>query len=559
MTDTATPAKRTRIDTLTDAERATFPGYVDRWTATGLRTGPLNADEWAQVEAAARRMYGYAGLPEPRVFLGVASPLAAAIAASVAAEVAPAAAAHLGDGVEAGVWDGVGDGVGDGVEAGVRVGVRAGVEDGVRVGVRAGVGAGVWDGVEAGVWDGVGDGVEAGVRVGVRDGVGDGVRVGVRDGVGDGVEAGVGAGVEAGVRAGVRDGVEAGVEAGVRAGVRDGVRAGVEDGVWAGVGDGVEDGVRAGVRDGVGAGVRDGVGAGVWDGVGAGVWDGVGAGVWAGVRAGVRAGVEAGVEAGVSLLAPYQEWLHEPIRRGLSKVRTQWYAQYRGGNLWCSSNAWATWFRDHGLDLGDDLWNRLDADNTMCLAGPSWWFGGHCIVSDRPTELHVENVAGVNRLHCGTGTAIAWADGWGIYSWHGVQVPADLIEDGWPIDRIMREENAEVRRCAVEILADRDGWAGIIRAAGWQQIGADAPDPGNPGQRLSLYRVPALTDRRGVGMGLYREPVNLLRCTNATVERSGERHEFGLTVPADITDPTEASAWTFDLPVDLYRALQRAC
>ena len=371
MTDTATPAKRTRIDTLTDAERATFPGYVDRWTATGLRTGPLNADEWAQVEAAARRMYGYAGLPEPRVFLGVASPLAAAIAASVAAEVAPAAAAHLGDGVE------------------------------------------------------------AGVRVGVR--------------------------------------------------------------------------------------------------------------------------------AGVSLLAPYQEWLHEPIRRGLSKVRTQWYAQYRGGNLWCSSNAWATWFRDHGLDLGDDLWNRLDADNTMCLAGPSWWFGGHCIVSDRPTELHVENVAGVNRLHCGTGTAIAWADGWGIYSWHGVQVPADLIEDGWPIDRIMREENAEVRRCAVEILADRDGWAGIIRAAGWQQIGADAPDPGNPGQRLSLYRVPALTDRRGVGMGLYREPVNLLRCTNATVERSGERHEFGLTVPADITDPTEASAWTFDLPVDLYRALQRAC
>jgi len=539
MTDTATPAKRTRIDTLTDAERATFPGYVDRWTATGLRTGPLNADEWAQVEAAARRMYGYAGLPEPRVFLGVASPLAAAIAASVAAEVAPAAAAHLGDGVGDGVEAGVRVGVGDGVEAGVRVGVRAGVEAGVEAGVRAGVGAGVWDGVEAGVWNGVGDGVEAGVR--------DGVRVRVGDGVGDGVEVGVGAGVEDGVRAGVR--------AGVGAGVVDGVRAGVGDGVW----DGVWDGVRAGVWNGVGAGVEAGVRAGVWDGVRAGVWNGVGDGVEAGVRAGVRDGVRDGVRTGVSLLAPYQEWLHEPIRRGLSKVRTQWYAQYRGGNLWCSSNAWATWFRDHGLDLGDDLWNRLDADNTMCLAGPSWWFGGHCIVSDRPTELHVENVAGVNRLHCGTGTAIAWADGWGIYSWHGVQVPADLIEDGWPIDRIMREENAEVRRCAVEILADRDGWAGIIRAAGWQQIGADAPDPGNPGQRLSLYRVPALTDRRGVGMGLYREPVNLLRCTNATVERSGERHEFGLTVPADITDPTEASAWTFDLPVDLYRALQRAC
>jgi hypothetical protein len=82
----------TRIDTLTDEQRATFPEWVDRWTAVGLRTGPLTPQEWEQVEAAARAQYRFAGLQEPRLVLGVRSPLAAAVAVHVAMEVAPAAA-----------------------------------------------------------------------------------------------------------------------------------------------------------------------------------------------------------------------------------------------------------------------------------------------------------------------------------------------------------------------------------------------------------------------------------------------------------------------------------
>jgi hypothetical protein len=158
------------------------------------------------------------------------------------------------------------------------------------------------------------------------------------------------------------------------------------------------------------------------------------------------------------------------------------------------------------------------------LAGPSWWYANLCVISDRPTVLHVEWADGINRLHCEDGPAIAWADGWGIYAWHGTQVPADLIETGWDTDRILREENQEVRRCAIE----RMGWDWFVAEAGLKQVGVTVPDPGNPGQELALYDIPEQ---------IYNEPVRVLLCTNGTAERDGVRRRFGLTVPGLIGDP----------------------
>lgn len=173
------------------------------------------------------------------------------------------------------------------------------------------------------------------------------------------------------------------------------------------------------------------------------------------------------------------------------------------------------------------------------------------ILTDRPTVMARDNQG---RLHNPTGPAIEYADGFGVHAWHGTRVPADLITPGWDLPTALRHDNAEVRRCAIERIAGQDGWAKIITAAGWEQVGDAHPDPGNPGQTLALYHVPA--DRDG---GLYPEPVRLLHCVNATVERDGTRHEFGLTVPAGIGDPVEAAAWTFGLTQNEYAQLQRAC
>jgi len=206
-----------------------------------------------------------------------------------------------------------------------------------------------------------------------------------------------------------------------------------------------------------------------------------------------------------------------------------------------------------GVELSGDLWDRDRAYATAQSSAGWWWpHQQFVMVCDRPRELHLEQVGpagwGSHRLHCPTGPAISWRDGWSLHYWHGTRVPADLIEgDGWTPDRIMRERNTEVRRCAVEVHAARHGWDQLIATAGWPQIGETVPDPGNPGQTLSLYRLDHV----------YDQVVHLLRMTNGTVERDGSRRQFGETVPASITDPVAAAAWQIGITRHQYAQTAR--
>ena len=149
------------------------------------------------------------------------------------------------------------------------------------------------------------------------------------------------------------------------------------------------------------------------------------------------------------------------------------------------------------------------------------------------------------RLHNADGPALLYPDGWGIWAWHGVRVPQDLIEGpGWTTDQIMREPNAEVRRAAIE----RMGWSAFVAAAGLRQVGETVPDPGNPGHDLALFDLPEQ---------IFDEPVRVLLCTNGSTERDGTRRRFGLTVPAEIASPLDAAGWTYGLRGDQYARLQR--
>ena len=75
------------------------------------------------------------------------------------------------------------------------------------------------------------------------------------------------------------------------------------------------------------------------------------------------------------------------------------------------------------------------------------------------------------------------------------------------------------------------------------------PDPANPGFDVTLYDLPNQ---------IFGEPVRVLLCTNAAVERDGTRRRFGLTVPATCETPLEAAAWTFDLTESDYKTLAAA-
>lgn len=164
------------------------------------------------------------------------------------------------------------------------------------------------------------------------------------------------------------------------------------------------------------------------------------------------------------------------------------------------------------------------------------------MLTDRPTVLTQDNQG---RLHGESGPALAYADGYDGCWWHGIRVPADLVAgEGWAPERILREPNSEIRRCAIE----KRGWERFVVDAGLARVGAPQPDPGNPGRELALYDVPA---------AIYDEPVRVLICENGSPDRDGTRRTFGLTVPADMPDPVTAAGWTYGVSREEYAALAR--
>ena len=211
-----------KIESLTPAQVAKFPEYIERWTDIGLSTLP--ADRGA-AEAAIADMYRQGGLSPPEKIVWCGSPLSQGLTRAIILD--KNALENLGASVRASV--------GDSVWASVRASVWASV--------RASVWDSVWASVRDSVWASVGDSV--------RDSVRDSVWASVRDSV----------------RASVRDSVWASVGDSVRASVRDSVWASVRDSVRDSVGDSVRDSVWASVRDSVWASVRDSVGGSVWGSV----------------------------------------------------------------------------------------------------------------------------------------------------------------------------------------------------------------------------------------------------------------------------------------------------
>ncbi|MGW5635808.1 DUF6745 domain-containing protein [Streptomyces sp. NPDC003832] len=199
--------------------------------------------------------------------------------------------------------------------------------------------------------------------------------------------------------------------------------------------------------------------------------------------------------------------------------------------------AWADAMERLGVTGVDELHGEQQVARH---AGYWWAFRDYAVLTPRPDLLRTDTEG---RLHCADGPAAVWPDGWAVHSWHGRRVPASLIAGRWDTDRILTEPNVEVRRCAIE----RTGWPEFIAAAGLEQVGRREPDPGNPGQWLSLYDLPHERGR-----------VRVLLCTNASVERDGTRRQYGLTVAADTPDATTAAARLLGLTREQYLTMSRA-
>ena len=152
-----------------------------------------------------------------------------------------------------------------------------------------------------------------------------------------------------------------------------------------------------------------------------------------------------------------------------------------------------------------------------------WWasWDGICIVSDRPEAVHFDDQ---KRLHCETGMAARYRDGWGCYAWHGTAIPGEWIEKRSSLTPqvALTWNNIEQRRAACEIV----GWSNILAQLDSRVI----DDNGDPEiGRLIEVTLPDVGKERFI------------------VVRCGTGRGFALPVPPNMRTAIEAQSWTWGI------------
>ncbi len=228
------------------------------------------------------------------------------------------------------------------------------------------------------------------------------------------------------------------------------------------------------------------------------------------------------------------------------QLKEDYNAYYNGFTSWYET--YWTAFYAKAFEIAQihapDLERKLGLFTTV-MDNTGWWYATPAVafMTERPTKI-LRDAQG--RLHNPKGMALEYADGYGFNAWHGTRLPDDFHARDWTLEAVMKETNAEVRRCAIEAT----GWDKFIAESGMEPVGKPVPDPGNAPFELALYDLPEALN------GLYREPARVLLCTNGTLERDGSRRRYGLIVPARHKDPVAAAADLYGVDRDTYAALE---
>jgi hypothetical protein len=157
-----------------------------------------------------------------------------------------------------------------------------------------------------------------------------------------------------------------------------------------------------------------------------------------------------------------------------------------------------------------------------------------CWITSLPSTVKVDRN---NRLHCATGPALSFPDGWNIYAWKGVPLPPEIIEDRAAIDgdAIARQPDPVLRRCMLEIMTPER----FIREGEATCVATDETG------RLWRRRWPN---------GDVWAAVEVL---NGTPEPDGSVKHYFLQVPPGVRTAREAVAWTYGLTELRYMALKQ--
>ncbi|HWU09918.1 MAG TPA: hypothetical protein VN520_26690 [Streptomyces sp.] len=164
-----------------------------------------------------------------------------------------------------------------------------------------------------------------------------------------------------------------------------------------------------------------------------------------------------------------------------------------------------------------------------------WWPYEHAVViSDRPEVLHRDEAG---RLDRGDGPAVAYPDGFALYAWRGMPVPAAFLDGlaSLTADRIRAEENAELRRVMLEYY----GYDRYLTESGAEPVHRDGAG--------ILWRITMEGD----------EDVVMVEVVNSTPEPDGTHRTYWLRVPPRTRTAKEGVAWTFGLEGEDYAPVRQ--
>ena len=148
-----------------------------------------------------------------------------------------------------------------------------------------------------------------------------------------------------------------------------------------------------------------------------------------------------------------------------------------------------------------------------------------CFISERHDALHLDE-AGL--LHCGTGPALSYRDGFCVYEWHGISYPSEWAYNKPSAATALSWNNLEKRRVVWAMI----GWPSILEQLNAVTISKDKnPEIGE----LMQAEIP------GVGLEKF------LRVT------CGTGRKFVLPVPPEMTTARQANAWTWGMESDQYK------
>lgn len=164
-----------------------------------------------------------------------------------------------------------------------------------------------------------------------------------------------------------------------------------------------------------------------------------------------------------------------------------------------------------------------------------WWpYEKAVVISERPEVLHRDEAG---RLDHGAGPALAYPDGFALYAWRGMPVPAAFLAELASLtpQRIREEENAELRRVMLEFY----GYDRYLTESGAEPVHRD--------ETGILWRIALEGD----------EDVVMVEVVNSTPEPDGTHRTYWLRVPPTTRTAKDGVAWTFGLDGAAYAPVRQ--